>query len=63
MCNDAVSAGGDSSFSVCHRGLSERLALLCCAESTTLLNVIDEYFSVNTLFVLPVQVRGQCRQS
>lgn len=31
---------------------SLRLALLFCAESTTLLNVIDEYFSVNTLFAL-----------
>lgn len=40
---------------------SLRLALLFCAESTTHLNVTDEYFIVNTLFmlVLPVQVKGQ----
>lgn len=39
---------------------SLRLALLFCAETTTLLNVTLEYFSVNTLFVLvlPVHVRG-----
>ncbi len=37
---------------------------LFCAESTTLLDVTDEYFSVNTLFVLvmPVQVRGSMQE-
>lgn len=34
---------------------SWRLALCFCAESTTLLNVIDEYFSVNTLLVLVLE--------
>lgn len=40
---------------------SLRCALLFGAESMTLPNVTDEYFSVNTLFVmdLPFQVRGQ----
>lgn len=53
-----MTAGGDSYV----LSLPARTLLLFCAESTTLLNVIDEYFSVSTLFmlVLPVQVRGQC---
>lgn len=46
---------------------SLRLALLFCAESTTNLHVtacdLHEYFNVNTSFVLPVQVRSECRQN
>lgn len=42
---------------------SLRLALLLGAESTALPDVIDEYFSVNTLFVLPVGIRGQRGQT
>lgn len=55
-----MSAARDSSLSVGHED-----SLLFCVESTALLNVIDEYFSVNILFVLvlPVQVRGQCSKN
>ena len=55
-------AGRDCPFSVCSRGLLEISSLLC-AESTTLLNVIDEYFSVNTSLVLVLKSGGQCSQN
>lgn len=42
---------------------SLRLALLCCVVSMTLLDVADKYFRVNTLFTLPVQIRGHCGQN
>lgn len=40
-----------------------RSALLFCVESTTLLSVINEYFSVNTLFVLVFPVRGRAEKN
>lgn len=62
-CKDAVSAGGDTAVSDCPRGLPEISSFVLCRKHNKPACDLHEYFNVNTSFVLPVQVRGECRQN